>query len=1117
MALFFIFIAFYKSMPMLRTLLGAFFLFFLSISCQKEEPDTLFSLIPNKKTNITFKNLLRETEEFNVLKYAYLYNGGGVAVGDVNNDGLPDIYFTGNMVNSRLYLNQGDLKFKEITEKAGVQAGGLWNTGTCMADVNGDGYLDIYVCRSAAKDSEKRKNLLFINNGNLTFSEKAKEYGLDDSSYSTHAAFFDYDCDGDLDTYVLNHSLDEYASFNDHLNTLKNTKSDSFSDKLFRNDGGTFVDVSKEAGLINNLLGFGLGLAVTDVNGDNWPDMYISNDYNEEDYLYINQRDGTFRESLRESMGHVSLSSMGNESGDFNNDLRPDIISIDMLPEEHYELKMSRGPEHYEKYDKLINSGFYYQTIRNMLQLNNGDGTFSEIGQLVGMSRTDWSWSPLLADYDNDGWKDLFISNGYGKNYLDMDVIEYVVEEKLMAQRENRQMVPLDILKGIPDLMLTNYMYKNNRNLSFSNVSSEWGFDGKTLSNGTAYADLDNDGDLDLIINNINEHAQIYRNNSESLTSNNYVKIQLKGLGKNTYGIGSKVIVKTAKESQYMELQPSRGFQSSVNPELLFGLGIHTVIDTMTVLWPDSSLQILTNIPVNQKIVLNQGDAEKSTRYNNIIRPVFTDVELNLGINFSHHEPDYIDFKIDKLIPRGLSGSGPGVARGDVNRDGLDDFYIGGGQGQSGILYLQETDGNFSELDSRAFNNDKSCEDTDAVFFDADGDDDLDLYVTSGGLEKNNGLLLQDRIYLNSGNGHFAKSVNALPDLKTNNSCVTFADIDDDGDKDLFVGARIIPGNYPLAPPSYLLLNNGAGKFENATSEICKGLVSGGMVSDAIFADINNDNKPDLIVVGEWMKIEIYLNQDSKLVEQVNNGLGNTQGWWNTINANDYDGDGDIDLIAGNMGMNNPFKATPSEPVRLYYADFDNDGNIDPILTYYINGVSALACSLDEFVEQINTLKSKFPTYDSFAKVKEEDIQTKLNLQGGDSLIATTFQSSFFRNNGIGGFDVIPLPVEAQFSPVYSIHAMDVNGDHFLDVILGGNQSNTRVSTGRFDALYGLVLKGNSDGHFISMDPLTSGIKVTANIRSISQIENQFGIYLLFTPNNGTPKVYKKTSVEDLN
>lgn len=1080
----------------------------LSFSCNKKN-DKVFTLIPASSSGIRFKNIIKDSETLNVFKYAYWYNGGGVAVGDINNDDLPDIYFTGNLVNSHLYLNKGNLKFTNIAREAGVLAGGYWNTGTCMADINGDGYLDIYVCRSAAKDPDKRKNLLFINNRDLTFTEKGSSYGLDDPSYSTHAAFFDYDRDGDLDAYILNHSLDKYAGFNDQLNKLKHTRGKYFSDKLYRNDNGKFVDVSQKAGLINNVLGFGLGLAVVDVNGDHWPDIYISNDYNEEDYLYINQRDGTFKESIRESMGHVSLSSMGNESGDFNNDLRPDIISLDMLPEAHYELKMSKGPENYEKYNKLIQSGFHYQTIRNMLQLNNGNGTFSEIGQLAGISRTNWSWSPLLADYDNDGWKDLFISNGYGKDYLNMDVIRYVVDEKIMAQRDRRALNRLNLLSAIPDLLSSNYMFRNNRDLTFSNVSTEWGFEGKTLSNGAAYADLDNDGDLDLILNNVNEYASLYRNNSESFTSNNFIKIRLKGLDGNTFGIGSSVILTTGGESQYMELMPSRGYQSSVNPELIFGLGHNTLIDSIIVIWPDSSSQILSKIQANQVLTLYQSESVKLQASENQKKTIFTEVKLNLGINYKHQEPAFIDFKFDKLLPRGLSGSGPKVAKGDVNQDGREDLYIGGGLKQSGALYLQQDDGQFIKTTVMAFENDKDHEDTDAVFFDADGDEDLDLYVTSGGYVFDDELL-QDRLYINNGKGHFMKS-NALPNMQTSNSCVTFADIDADGDIDLFVGGRVIPGKYPLAPQSYILINDGKGKFENATNKICENLTSAGMVSDAVFTDVNKDEKPDLVIVGEWMKIGIYINENGIFVQDNNNGLDNTYGWWNTINACDYDNDGDIDLIAGNMGMNNSFKATPLEPVQLYYGDFDNNGTIDPIMTYFINGENSLAFSRDEFVAQINSLSLKFPTYDSFAKLKAEDIIPKLKLYGGDSLVATTFYTSLFRNNGKGEFEVIHLPVEAQFSPVYSICTTDVNEDGILDIVLGGNQSNTRVSTGKFDALYGLILSGDGNGQFTTMDPVTSGIKIIGNIRSITEINNRFGAFLLFTLNNGSPKVYRKT------
>ena len=1055
-------------------------------------------------------NTIRETEEFNVLNYAYLYNGGGVAIGDINNDQLPDIYFTGNLVASRLYLNQGNLRFVEIADKAGVTAEGLWNTGTVMADVNADGYLDIYVCRSAARIPARRRNLLFINNQDLTFTERAEEYGLDDPSYSTHAAFFDYDCDGDLDAFILNHSLDQYAGFSDQLNDLKKQRGDQYSDKLFRNDGNHYTDISEQAGLINNVVGFGLGLAVVDVNADNFPDLYISNDYNEEDYLYVNQGDGTFRECLREAMGHVSLSSMGNESGDLNNDLRPDIISLDMLPENPYDYKMSIGPEHFDKYNRLLSMGFYFQTLRNMLQLNNGNGTFSEIGQLAGIPATYWSWAPLLADYDNDGWKDLFISNGYGKNYLDMDVIGFVVDEKLMAQRENRQLVSLDLLSKIPDLMSHNYAYKNNGDFTFSNVSDEWGFEGRTLSNGTAYGDLDNDGDLDLVINNIDDFAQIYRNNSESLVSNNFIKVQLKGRNGNTYGIGSKVIVKTQMQSQYQELMPSRGYQSSMNPELLFGLGDHSMVDSLIVIWPDSSVQELVDISANQTLVLLQGEAKKTVIQQQSAIPIFTESPSDLGINFTHHENEFADFRLDKLIPRGLSGKGPGVAKGDINKDGLEDLYLGGGKGQSGELYLQQPDGVFFIKQIKDFEMDSMYEDTDALFFDVDGDGDLDLFVTSGGITYNDKEYLQDRLYINEGQANFRKAEKAMPGMETSNSCVTAADIDGDLDLDLFVGGQIIPGSYPVAPRSYLLRNNGKGKFTDITLEICKNLMNPGMVNDAVFTDINQDAKPDLVLAGEWMEIKVFLNENGFLNENKTNGLENSPGWWNSVTADDFDLDGDIDLVAGNMGLNNSFNASLENPLHLFYGDFDNNGKMDPIMTYSINGIRTLAFSRDELINQVNSFSSKFPDYNSYAVLEERNILTVLNISECDSLTVTNFQSTVFLNDGKGNFINIPLPVQAQFSPVYSIYSTDINGDKYPDMILGGNQSNTRVSTGKFDALYGLVLIGKGDGHFSPMDPVRSGIKVIGDIRAITGLQNRYGQYILFALNNGETILYRK-------
>ena len=1081
------------------------------LSCSQKQQH-LFTELSPARTGIKFKNVIRESEEFNVLNYAYLYNGGGVSIGDINNDQLPDIYFTGNLVASRLYLNKGNLRFEDITKAAGVSAEGLWNTGTTMADVNGDGFLDIYVCRSTARIAERRKNLLFINNKDLTFTESAEEYGLADDAYSTHAAFFDYDCDGDLDAFILNHSLDRYAGFNETLGQLKQQKNDDYSDKLFRNDNNVFTNISAEAGIINNVLGFGLGLAILDINSDNFPDIYVSNDYNEEDYLYVNQKDGTYKEVLKEAMGHVSLSSMGNESGDFNNDLRPDIISLDMLPEDYYDYKMSIGPEHYEKYNQLIAMGFHHQTLRNMLQLNNGNGTFSEIGQLAGIPATYWSWAPLLADFDNDGWKDLFISNGYGKNYLDMDVISLVANEKMMAQRENRQMVSLDLLSKIPDLMSNNYAFKNNGDLTFSKVSEAWGFKDRTLSNGAAYGDLDNDGDLDLVINNINDFAQIYRNNSESLTMNNYVKVQLHGKAGNTLGTGSKIILKAGNLNQYQELMPSRGYQSSMNAEFVFGLGSNTDVDTLKVIWPDASSTILTNIASNQVFHLYQEDADAASDIKIKVDPVFVRTENNLGIQFSHQEIDFIDFNLDKLIPRGLLRKGPGVAKGDINNDGLEDIYIGGARNQAGRLYIQVQDGKFENKFIDAFSADSLYEDTDALFFDADGDEDLDLYVTSGGYVSNDVHLLQDRLYINPGNGSFIKTTDNLPQLTSNNACVTSADYDGDGTADLFVGGYSIPGNYPMAPRSYLLRNNGNGIFTDVTNDVSADLLYPGMVSDAEFANINMDSYPDLILVGEWMKLTILLNDNGIFVNSTDDGLEYTQGWWNTIKTADIDADGDIDLLAGNMGKNNTFNASQSKPLHLYFGDFDKNGKIDPILTYDINGTRTIAYSRDELIAQVNPFTSIFPNYDSFAKIKEKDIFSILNLTNYDSLSAACFETSLFLNDGTGRFQVIALPVEAQFSPVYSIHVLDINSDGNQDIILAGNQSNTRVSTGKFDALLGTTILSDGHGHFRTMDPVQSGLKITGDVRSITEIKNNTGDYLIFIRNNSNPTVYSRSS-----
>ncbi len=1088
-------------------------------ACQKPSNDTVFTYLPSSHTNIKFKNIIKESENFNVLEYGYLYNGGGVAVGDINNDGLPDIFFTGNIVSNKLFLNKGDFTFEDITESAGVSADDAWNTGVTMADVNGDGYLDIYVCRSADVRAESRQNLLFLNNKDLTFSEKAQQYGINDGAYSTQASFFDYDRDGDLDLYVLNHSTQEYAGFNKLIGRFKQVNNPELGDKLFRNDGDHFTNVTEEAGIINNVLGFGLGILVSDLNEDQWPDIYISNDYNEEDYLYINQQNGTFKESLSDYFGHISLFSMGSDGADINNDLRPDIITLDMLPEDNYRLKMSSGPENYDKYNELISNGFFPQTMRNMLQLNTGNGPegnpyFSEIGELAGISSTDWSWAALLADFDNDGWKDLFISNGYTRNYLDMDFLIYVANEKVKSKPNNKELAVMEIIEKMPAIEAENYMFKNNHDLTFTKVTEDWGLGGKSVSTGAAYADLDNDGDLDLIVSNVNEEAFVYRNNSELHQQHHYLKIQLKGKGKNTFGIGAKIYVFANGQSQFQELMPTRGFQSSVNQELIFGLGSLTTIDSLKVIWPDVGEQTLLNVSADQLVILDQEHA--ITTKSNRTKPrktIFEEVTEKLNLDFQHQENKFLEFNRDRMLPQGISGLGPKIAKGDVNNDGLEDIFIGGAKGSSGKLYQQQPNGNFVDISGNFFDIDKESEDTDALFLDVDGDQDLDLYVVSGGSEfKENDPALQDRLYLNN-DKKFIKDPGALPNMLTSGSSVTADDIDKDGDLDLFIGGRLIPGKYPLAPRSYLLKNNGAGKFEDFTTALSPELATSGMVSDAQFADLNGDNLPDLVVVGEWMEVGIYINNEIEgFIKNKNPKLMEASGWWNSLHVNDFDQDGDLDLVLGNFGNNNRYKPTRDQPVRLAFKDFDNNGSIDPIFTYYLHDEEVFAYSRDELIGQIISMKNNFPDYASFAKSSPHDFFSQNQRMNADTLIATTFETVYLENTGKGDFQIKKLPVEAQFSPVYAIASDDFNKDGHLDILLAGNQSITRVSTGKFDANYGILLIGDGKGSFTHMDATQTGISIQGDVRSIQAIESRYGKHYIFSRNNDEVIVYKLQS-----
>ena len=1090
-------------------------IFLILASCQSEDASKQFTLLSQSTTGITFKNLVKETQDFNVLKYGYFYNGGGVSVGDINNDGLPDIYFTGNMVGSHLYLNQGNLEFKEIAKEAGVFAEGLWNTGTTMADVNADGYLDIYVCRSAAPSATKRQNLLFINNGDLTFTEKGAEYGVNDDGYSTQSAFFDYDKDGDLDLFVLNHSTQEYAGFGQITASLKKRKNSAFSDKLYKNENGKFKDVTEQAGFVSNVLGFGLGLAVSDINADGWPDIYVSNDYNEQDYLYINQKDGTFLESLENFIDHTSLFSMGSDIADINNDGYFDIMTLDMLPEGNARQKMVSGPDNYDKYQLLVNSGFYNQTMRNMLHLSNQGKSFSEIGQFSGISNTDWSWASLFADFDNDGFKDVFITNGYKRDYTNMDFMNFAVQEKLKENKTGKETAIMELVENIPATVEENYTYKNNGNLTFTKVNSEWGLDQKSLSNGATYADLDNDGDLDLIINNLEEEAFVYRNNSDKLNTNNFIKIHLKGDDKNTFGIGAKITVKVEGEIQVQEMMPTRGFQSSVDHTLFFGLSDAKEIDMLKVVWPDNREQTLRNIAPNQTLTLKQYEAKSVQK---VTAPQtethFTDISKDSLIYYVHQENTYIDFKREQLLPHKLSTQGPRIAKGDINGDGLADLFIVGAKGTSSKLMLQTKTGQFY-TSTVNFDDDIQSEDIDALFFDADNDKDLDLYVVAGGHElEEEAPELQDRLYLNNGQGAFEKSAGSLPKMLTNGSCVTASDFDGDGDLDLFIGGRSVPGKYPLAPRSYVLENDGKGNFTDITSTTNKTLVRPGMVTDAIWTDFNGDEKDDLIIVGEFMSVRIFENVANKLVERTNeSGLEDSQGWWNRIEQGDFDNDGDLDYIIANFGLNSQLKASKEEPVQLYVKDFDENGSLDPILTSYVMGESYPVFSKDDLLGQLSGLKNRYVNYADYANEKITDIFSTEELFGATILKANTFATSYVENLGDGKFVIMPLPDSSQFAPIYGILVRDFNKDGNLDIVMAGNFFGNRVKYGRYDANKGLLLLGDGKGNFQEVENSKSGLNLIGEIRDIISIrrEGNEGL-IIFSRNDDGILTYKINS-----
>ncbi|MEM1095583.1 MAG: VCBS repeat-containing protein, partial [Bacteroidota bacterium] len=893
--------------------------------------------MPPAATGLDFVNEIQEDAGFNVLEYEYFYNGGGVAVGDVNRDGRPDLFFTANIGPDRLYLNRGNWQFEDVTEQAGFTHAPSWTTGVTMVDINADGWLDIYVCKSGRVSEERRRNALYINNQDGTFSEQAAAYGIDSPAYSTHATFFDYDRDGDLDLYLLNHPIRRLERFDVEL--VKQQRDPLSGDKLFRNDGGTFVDVSEAAGIIGNPLGFGLSVTTSDIDGDGWLDLYIANDYVEDDYLYINNQDGTFREEIRSWMRYTSNASMGADIADVNNDGLQDVVTLDMLAEDPRRLHRLKGPDDDARFQQLRREGYHAQYTRNMLQLNQGNGTFSEIGQLAGIAQTDWSWAPLLADFDNDGHKDLFVTNGYMRDYTDMDFLTTKLRAALQVARNQGQ--PLDALTLVQQMSMStlpNYGYRNRGDLTFADVTDDWGLGKPGLSSGAAYADLDDDGDLDLIVTNLNEPAWLYQNTADQRGQHNYLKVDLTGAPGNTLGIGAHVSIKLADGSVLVQEQmPVRGYQSSVDPVLLFGLGDAANV-SITVTWPDGRHETRDAVAANQTLAFDWSNASDTAQPPATEpTPRFVLLPDGLGLDAVHRENDFDDLEREPLLPRRFSRQGPALAVADVNRDGLDDVFVGGAQDQAAQLYLQQLDATFKPAAVPAFATDASFEDVDALFFDADADGDMDLYIVSGGTARTDGAAYQDRLYLNSGFGGFTRAPDALPELRTSGAVVAGHDWDGDGDTDLFVGGHVQPGRYPLPERSYLLENVG-GTFADATERVAPDLMAPGLVGDALWADLDGDSSAELVVAGEWMPIRVFQPTDGGSFAEVTSAFGfdGTTGWWRSLLAHDLDGDGDLDLLAGNRGLNTQMPA----PATLHAADFDANGQMESVMSYVWHGVA---------------------------------------------------------------------------------------------------------------------------------------------------------------------------------
>lgn len=1061
-----------------------------------------FRLLSSKDTGIDFNNALEESHIMNIITYPDFYSGGGVSIGDINNDGLPDVFFTGNQVSPKLYKNLGSLKFDDITipSKLDKMPKG-WYTGTSMVDLNADGWLDIYVCRSGMAAPEDRANLLYINNQDGTFKEMAKEYGLDNMGYGVNAYFFDYDRDGDIDVYVANQTSARLNSAD--AARLRNVSDPYSGDKLYENTGENFIDVTEKCGLYSSQIGFAHGIAVGDINNDGWDDIFVSNDFFEYDYLYINNGDKTFTEKIKEATKHISHFSMGNDLGDYNNDGFLDLIVLDMVAEDNRRLYMNTGGSDQQRFDRRALHGLHYQYMFNVLHLNNGNETFSEIGMLAGISRTDWSWAPLFADFDNDGFKDLYVTNGIRK---DIRNIDWAYSYRNLTQFSNFTDFEASqwdfLLNALPYEPVTNYMFRNNGDLSFSQVMKEWGMDQKSYSNGVAWGDLDVDGDLDLVVNNVDAEAFVYENRDKG---SNYLQIKFTGSEGNKHALGTKVRIFHGEKMQYQQHYFARGYRSSMEPIMHFGLGKDTIVNKIEITWPDGRKMELQDLESNQVLLLeDSGTVEAFSRL--VEKPdfIFEDVTEQYGLSVSHRENEKIDFLTNPMLPHDITALGPPLAVGDVNGDGLDDFYMGGSYRFKGQLFTQTLEGSFINAQPDLFNGDEKHEDTGATFFDIEGDGDLDLYLVSGSDEsKDIGFSLNDRIYLNNGDGLFTRDNSVIPILENSGSVAEAADFDNDGDLDLFLGGRMIPGKYPQSPDSYLLRNTG-GKLEDITASLAPEFKALGMVTDASWSDYDQDGDLDLFIIGEWMPVTIFKNEAGKFKKMSNaeNGLKFSSGWWWRIKSTDIDNDGDPDYVLGNLGHNYKFRPSIQEPLEVYINDFNDNGKNDFIIGYHQEGKIFPTVDRNRTLLLNRYLKTRIPSNDLYARLDLEEIYGKEKLRSSINKKIYTHSSGILENKGNGHFEFKAFDQLAQISVINSILIEDFNQDGFSDLVVAGNFHLIEAETIRMDAGIGIFFLNDKKGNFRSIPYHKSGLFLDGDVRDLKMLKTAGDPIIICSRNN---------------